>query len=65
MLYTRGSLSAERYARSAKRLARIFPHVREVVFDGLHHLNTSHQAKPARVVALLADLWQSGGGATS
>lgn len=62
VLYTRGSLSAERYERSAQRLARILPHYREVVFDGLHHLNTSHQAEPARVAGLLRDLWRSGAG---
>ncbi len=58
VLYTRGSLSAERYERSAKRLAQIFPDFREVVFEGVHHLNTSNQAEPARVAALLADLWK-------
>lgn len=59
VLYTRGSLSAERYERSAKRLAEIFPNLREVVFDGIHHLNTSHQAEPARVAELLIELWNS------
>jgi pimeloyl-ACP methyl ester carboxylesterase len=57
VLYTRGSLSADRYERSAKRLAVIFPDFREIVFDGLHHLNTSHQAGPARVASLLLELW--------
>jgi pimeloyl-ACP methyl ester carboxylesterase len=57
VLYTRGSLSAERYERSSKRLAEIFPDFREVVFEGLHHLNTSNQAEPARVAALLRELW--------
>jgi pimeloyl-ACP methyl ester carboxylesterase len=57
VLYTRGSLSADRYERSAKRLAQIFADFREVVFEGLHHLNTSNQAEPARVAALLLDLW--------
>jgi pimeloyl-ACP methyl ester carboxylesterase len=59
VLYTRGSLSAERYERSARRLAQIFPDFREVVFDGLHHLNTSNQAEPERVAALLLDLWSA------
>jgi hypothetical protein len=27
------------------------------VFEGLHHLNTSHQADPLRVAGLLRDLW--------
>jgi pimeloyl-ACP methyl ester carboxylesterase len=57
VLYTRGSLSTERYERSAQRLAEIFPNFREVVFDGIHHFNTSHQAEPARVAALLTNLW--------
>lgn len=57
VLYTRGSLSAERYERSAARLAGLFPRFREEVFEGLFHLHTSHQAEPARVAALLADLW--------
>jgi pimeloyl-ACP methyl ester carboxylesterase len=60
VLYTRGSLSAERYQRSAQRLAALFPDFREVVFEGLHHLNTSNQAEPARVAALLRDLWNTG-----
>jgi pimeloyl-ACP methyl ester carboxylesterase len=57
VLYTRGSLSADRYERSAQRLAVIFPDFREIVFDGLHHLNTSHQAEPERVASLLLELW--------
>lgn len=61
VLYTRGSLSAERYARSASRLAAVFPNFEEVVFDGLHHLNTSHQAEPARVAELLRALWERAG----
>ena len=59
VLYTRGSLSADRYERSANRLAAIFPDFREIVFDGLHHLNTSHQAEPARVAGVLLDLWSA------
>src|SRR5919201_1009173 len=57
VLYTRGSLSADRYQRSSQRLAQIFQDYREVVFEGLHHLNTSNQAEPARVATLLLDLW--------
>lgn len=59
VLYTRGSLSADRYERSSQRLAQIFPNFREVVFEGLHHLNTSNQAEPARVARLLLDLWNA------
>jgi pimeloyl-ACP methyl ester carboxylesterase len=57
VLYTRGSLSAERYERSSQRLSAIFPRFREIVFEGVHHLNTSHQAQPERVASLLRDLW--------
>jgi hypothetical protein len=57
VLYTRGSLSADRYERSARRLAGIFADFREVVFEGLHHLNTSNTAEPARVAELLVDMW--------
>ena len=57
VLYTRGSLSADRYERSATRLAQIFPDFREVVFEGLHHLNTSNQAEPTRVAELLREHW--------
>jgi hypothetical protein len=61
VLDMRGSLSAERYERSARRLGAIFPDFREVVFEGLHHLNTSNQAQPARVAELLVDLWADAG----
>jgi pimeloyl-ACP methyl ester carboxylesterase len=58
VLYTRGSQSADRYERSAQRLESVFANFEEVVFEGLHHLNTSHQAEPARVAGLLRELWQ-------
>jgi pimeloyl-ACP methyl ester carboxylesterase len=61
VLYTRGSLSAPRYERSAKRLASVFADLEEVVFEGLHHLNTSHQADPVRVASLLKQLWARAG----
>jgi len=58
VLHTRGSLSAPRYERSAQRLSAVFPDFEEVVFEGLHHLNTSHQAEPAEVARLLRELWE-------
>jgi pimeloyl-ACP methyl ester carboxylesterase len=61
VLYTRGSLSAERYERSSRRLGQILPDYREVVFEGLHHLNTSNQAEPSRVAGLLLHLWSERG----
>lgn len=57
VLFTRGTLSADRWEHSSRRLAALFPRYREVVFDGLSHVNTSHQAQPARVAALLRELW--------
>jgi pimeloyl-ACP methyl ester carboxylesterase len=60
VMFTRGTLSAERYERSADRLRSIFPSFREEVFEGLSHLNTSHQAAPARVAALLTEQWSVG-----
>ncbi len=60
VLYTRGTLSADRFEASSRRLAAIFPDYKEVVFEGLSHIHTSHQAEPARVAGLLRDLWHSG-----
>lgn len=57
VLFTRGTLSAERFERMSARLAALFPRFEEVVFEGLSHVNTSHQAEPRRVAALLRDLW--------
>jgi hypothetical protein len=39
------------------RLADLFPDFRGELFEGLHHLNTSHQAAPARTATLLRELW--------
>ena len=58
VLYTRGTLSAPRYERSAARLSSVFPDFTEVAFEGIHHMHTSHQAEPARVASLLRELWE-------
>jgi hypothetical protein len=42
------------------RLARRFPEFTSVEFEGIHHLNTSHMAEPARTAALLTDFWGEG-----
>ena len=55
--YSYGSLSNQRWEAMAKRLESEFAHCRIERFDGLHHLNTSHQAEPARVAAALEKLW--------
>jgi hypothetical protein len=39
------------------RLSRAFPRYGSVVFEGIHHLFTSHQAQPRRVAELLRELW--------
>jgi pimeloyl-ACP methyl ester carboxylesterase len=57
VLYTHGSLSHPRWAAMRDRLARCFPDFSSELFDGLHHLSTSHQAAPERTAALLRALW--------
>ncbi|HEY6957660.1 MAG TPA: alpha/beta hydrolase [Candidatus Limnocylindria bacterium] len=57
VLYTYGSLSNPRWERMRRRLAGSFADFRAERFAGLHHLNTSHQAEPARVAALLRAHW--------
>jgi pimeloyl-ACP methyl ester carboxylesterase len=57
VLFTHGSLSHPRWLRMRDRLATLFPDFRAELFEGLHHLNTSHQAAPARTASLLRELW--------
>lgn len=57
VLYTHGSLSHPRWTVMRDRLASRFPDFSSELFDGLHHLNTSHQAEPERTAALLRALW--------
>jgi pimeloyl-ACP methyl ester carboxylesterase len=57
VLYTHGSLSHPRWTVMRDRLASRFPAFSSERFDGLHHLNTSHQAEPKRTAALLRALW--------
>jgi pimeloyl-ACP methyl ester carboxylesterase len=57
VLYTHGSLSHPRWTVMRERLASRFPDFSSARFDGLHHLNTSHQAEPERTAALLRALW--------
>lgn len=55
--YSYGSLSNERWETMARRLEREFHHCTVERFDGIHHLNTSHQAEPERVAVALQHLW--------
>jgi pimeloyl-ACP methyl ester carboxylesterase len=57
VLYTWGSLTHPRWNAMRDRLAAVFPGFTSVRFEGLHHLNTSHQAQPDAVAELLRALW--------
>ena len=57
--YTHGSRSHPYWATMKDRLAGLFQDFRAERYDGLHHLNTSHQAEPDRVAAALMKLWGS------
>jgi pimeloyl-ACP methyl ester carboxylesterase len=58
VLFTFGSLTHPRWIRMRDRLERVFPTFSSEKFDGLHHLNTSHQAEPDRTARLLAEFWR-------
>lgn len=53
-----GSLSSLRWEQMSVRMSSWFPRCRVERYDGLHHLNTSHQAEPARVAHALRELWK-------
>ena len=53
-----GSLSSLRWEQMSARVSSWFPRCRVDRYDGLHHLNTSHQAEPARVAHALHELWK-------
>jgi pimeloyl-ACP methyl ester carboxylesterase len=57
VLYTWGELTHPRWYAMRDRLAGLFPDFTSQRFDGIHHLNTSHQAEPERTAALLTDFW--------
>jgi pimeloyl-ACP methyl ester carboxylesterase len=56
--FSLGSRTHPRWPAMEKRLAGYFPDFTGEVFDGLHHLNTSHQAEPDRVAATLMQFWE-------
>jgi hypothetical protein len=58
--FSMGSRSHLRWIGIRERLARLFPDFTAELYDGLHHLNTSHQAQPERVAASLHRLWARG-----
>ena len=55
--YSYGSLSNDRWEAMAHRLQREYSRCTVERYDGIHHLNTSHQAEPGRVAAALERLW--------
>ena len=59
--FTWGSLTHPRWRPMERRLSQLFPSFSSEMFEGLHHLNTSHTAEPQRVAARLAALWQRAG----
>jgi len=56
--FSRGSRTHPRWEAMQTRLAGLFPDFTGEVFEGLHHLNTSHQAEPDRVAATLVGFWE-------
>jgi pimeloyl-ACP methyl ester carboxylesterase len=56
--YTWGSMTHQRWRSMEQRLSKLFPNFSSEMFEGLHHLNTSHTAEPQRVAARLVALWQ-------
>jgi hypothetical protein len=55
--FSMGSRTHPRWTAMRQRLADLFPDFTSDVYDGLHHLNTSHQAQPERVATALRGLW--------
>ncbi len=59
--YSYGSLSHPRWSAMRDRLASIFPDFSSELYEGFHHLETSHQRAPARVASALRQLWSRAG----
>lgn len=55
--YSYGSLSSRRWAAMSGRLGKVFADFESELYEGVHHLNTSHQREPARVASALRKLW--------
>ena len=55
--FSHGSLSHPYWLGMRDRLATLFPDFTAERYDGRHHLNTSHQAEPARVAQALRRHW--------
>jgi len=59
--FTWGSMTHQRWRSMEHRLSKLFPNFSSEMFEGLHHLNTSHTAEPQRVAERLAILWRRAG----
>lgn len=55
--FSYGSLSNSRWESMAARLEELFADCTIERYEGLHHLNTSHQVEPRRVAAALRQMW--------
>jgi pimeloyl-ACP methyl ester carboxylesterase len=55
--FSYGALSSPRWEQMSARASSRWPTCRVERYEGLHHLNTSHQAEPGRVAAALRNLW--------
>jgi len=55
--YSYGTRSHPRWTTMKDRLAGLFEDFTAERYEGLHHLNTSHQAETDRVAAALRNLW--------
>jgi pimeloyl-ACP methyl ester carboxylesterase len=55
--YSFGSDTNPVWREIGARLASVFPQFESEEYEGLHHLNTSHAAQPARVAAALRRVW--------
>lgn len=56
--YSYGELSNPSWKLMRDRLAEVFPDFTAELFEGIHHLNTSHQHDPGRVARRLLHLWR-------
>jgi pimeloyl-ACP methyl ester carboxylesterase len=55
--YSYGSLSHPRWLAMRDRLGCMFPDFTPERYEGIHHLETSHQREPVRVASALRRLW--------
>jgi pimeloyl-ACP methyl ester carboxylesterase len=55
--FSMGDRTHPRWTGMRDRLASLFPDFTAEVYEGVHHLHTSHQAQPGRVAAALRRLW--------